>query len=79
MAASPNRLDYPETGKHVIVDADLRAPLFGKSNVAIGVNNLFDVYPERVPDINVINRNDGGTAFPYYSPVGFNGRFFTRA
>ncbi|VWX47285.1 TonB-dependent siderophore receptor [Novosphingobium sp. 9U] len=68
-------VDYVETGKHVIVDAELRAPLFGKSNVAIGVNNLFDVYPDRVPDTNVINYNNGGTAFPYYSPFGFNGRF----
>ncbi|KTR82925.1 TonB-dependent receptor [Novosphingobium barchaimii] len=70
-----NLVDYVETGKHVIVDAELRAPLFGKSNVAIGVNNLFDVYPDRVPDSNVINYNNGGTAFPYYSPFGFNGRF----
>jgi iron complex outermembrane receptor protein len=68
-------VDYAKTGKHVIVDAELRAPLFGKSNVAIGVNNLFDVYPDRVPDTNVINYNNGGTAFPYYSPFGFNGRF----
>jgi iron complex outermembrane receptor protein len=68
-------VDYVKTGKHVIVDAELRAPLFGKSNVAIGVNNLFDIYPDRVPDTNVINYNNGGTAFPYYSPFGFNGRF----
>ncbi|RYE69965.1 MAG: TonB-dependent receptor [Rhizobiaceae bacterium] len=68
-------VDYVETGKHVIVDAELRAPLFGKSNLAIGVNNLFDVYPDRVPDTNVANYNNGGTAFPYYSPFGFNGRY----
>jgi iron complex outermembrane receptor protein len=68
-------VDYVETGKHVIVDAELRAPIFGKSNVAVGVNNLFDVYPDRVPDTNVANYNNGGTAFPYYSPFGFNGRF----
>jgi len=56
-------VDYIETGKHVIVDAELRAPLFGKSNIAVGVNNLLVVYPDRVPDTNVINYNIGGTAF----------------
>lgn len=67
--------DYVETGKKVIVDAEVRAPLFGRSNLAVGVNNLFDVYPDRVSDTNVANYNNGGTAFPYYSPFGFNGRF----
>lgn len=67
--------DYVQTGKHVIVDAEARIPLFAKANLALGVNNLFDVYPDRVPDTNVANYNNGGTAFPYYSPFGFNGRF----
>lgn len=68
-------VDYVETGKHVIVDLEGRVPLFGKSTLALGVNNLFDTYPDRVPDTNIANYNNGGTAFPYYSPFGFNGRY----
>jgi iron complex outermembrane receptor protein len=67
--------DYVETGKHVIIDAEARVTLFRQAKLAIGVNNLFDVYPDRVPDTNVTNYNNGGTAFPYYSPFGFNGRY----
>nr|WP_052505881.1 TonB-dependent receptor [Novosphingobium sp. P6W]KIS30735.1 TonB-dependent receptor [Novosphingobium sp. P6W] len=68
-------VDYVETGKHVIIDAEAHVPLFGKSTLALGVNNLFDVYPDRVADTNAANYNNGGTAFPYYSPFGFNGRY----
>jgi iron complex outermembrane receptor protein len=67
--------DYVDTGRHIIVDAEVRAKLLQWASVAVGVNNLFDVYPDRVPDINVVNYNNGGTAFPYYSPFGFNGRY----
>jgi iron complex outermembrane recepter protein len=68
-------VDYVDTGRHVIVDAEARAKLVSWANLAIGVNNLFDTYPDRVPDTNVVNYNNGGTAFPYYSPFGFNGRY----
>lgn len=68
-------VDYVDTGRHVIVDAEVRAKLVQWANLAIGVNNLFDTYPDRVPDTNIINYNNGGTAFPYYSPFGFNGRY----
>lgn len=67
-------VDYVQTGKHTIIDAEARIPLLANANLALGVNNLFDVYPDRVPDTNVGNYNNGGTAFPYYSPFGFNGR-----
>ncbi|WP_294391662.1 TonB-dependent receptor [uncultured Sphingomonas sp.] len=67
--------DYADTGRHVIVDAEARVKLAERLNVALGVNNLFDVYPDRVLDTNAANYNNGGTAFPYYSPFGFNGRY----
>lgn len=68
-------VDYVDTGRHLIVDAEVRAKVAQRFNLAFGVNNLFDVYPDRVPDTNVANYNNGGTAFPYYSPFGFNGRY----
>lgn len=67
--------DYVDTGRHAIVDAEVRAKVLRWANLALGVNNLFDTYPDRVPDSNVVNYNNGGTAFPYYSPFGFNGRY----
>jgi iron complex outermembrane receptor protein len=68
-------VDYVETGKHVIVDIEGRVKLFDRATLAIGANNLFDVYPDRVPGTNVVNYNNGASAFPYYSPFGFNGRY----
>lgn len=67
--------DYVGTGRHLIVDAEVRGSVARSVDLAIGVNNLFDVYPDRVPDTNAANYNNGGTAFPYYSPFGFNGRY----
>ncbi|KHL25501.1 TonB-dependent receptor [Croceibacterium mercuriale] len=72
---APTPANYAYTGKHVIVDLEARAPLFGQAELAVGANNLFDVYPDFVPETNAINYNNGGTAFPYYSPFGFNGRY----
>ncbi|MDB5723550.1 MAG: TonB-dependent receptor [Novosphingobium sp.] len=68
-------VDYVETGKHVIVDAEARVKLFDRATLAIGANNLFDVYPDRIPVTNVTNYNNGASAFPFYSPFGFNGRY----
>uniref|UniRef100_UPI0035CC08C0 TonB-dependent receptor plug domain-containing protein n=1 Tax=uncultured Sphingomonas sp. TaxID=158754 RepID=UPI0035CC08C0 len=68
-------VDYVDTGRHLIVDAEVRAKVAHAATLAVGANNLFDVYPDRVPATNVLNYNNGGTAFPYYSPFGFNGRY----
>ena len=64
--------DY-STGAHTITDVELRyQPKETALNLAIGANNLFDIYPHAVPAS--LNTN-GLVAFPYYSPFGFNGRF----
>ncbi len=66
--------DY-STGSHAITDLELRyQPKETALNLAIGANNLFDVYPRAVP-ANLVGNTDGVVAFPYYSPFGFNGRF----
>jgi iron complex outermembrane receptor protein len=67
-------------GRKWITDLELRWKPGGGAELALGSNNLFDVYPDRSP-FGV--RPDGGVYpvnqlyFPYstFSPFGFNGRF----
>jgi iron complex outermembrane recepter protein len=56
-----------------------------KLGLSIGVDNMFDQYPDRVPNARVIPTPPGGVAnlnatnalgFSRYSPYGFNGRFY---
>ncbi|MET0363857.1 MAG: TonB-dependent receptor [Sphingobium sp.] len=72
---APNVVDYVNTGKHTLIDLEGRVKLLQKGTLAIGANNLFDVYPDAVATTNGNNYNAGATAFPYYSPFGFNGRY----
>ncbi|MDE2403227.1 MAG: TonB-dependent receptor [Sphingomonadales bacterium] len=61
------------TGSHAITDLELRyQPQETPLKLALGVNNLFDVYPDATP---AALNNNGVVAFPYFSPFGFNGRF----
>ena len=69
----------------VLVDLALNAKLMdGKLGFAIGADNLFDQYPNRMPNNRVLPTPPGGTVnlnatnalgFSRYSPYGFNGRF----
>jgi iron complex outermembrane recepter protein len=61
------------TGKHAVSDFELRYRVTKGPEIAIGANNLFDVYPDRV-DAS-LNGPSGVLGFPYYSPFGFNGRY----
>lgn len=72
---APNTVDYVNSGRHTIIDLEGRVKLLQQGTLAIGANNLFDVYPAAVNLTNGNNYNSGATAFPYYSPFGFNGRF----
>ncbi|MCE7796389.1 TonB-dependent receptor [Sphingobium sufflavum] len=67
--------NYAYTGNHTLIDLEGRVKLLKQGTLAIGANNLFDVYPDAVPAANPSNYNSGATAFPYYSPFGFNGRY----
>ena len=60
------------TGQHAITDFELRYQPKKGAQVALGVNNLFDVYPDRTI---AANNTTGVVGFPYYSPFGFNGRY----
>jgi iron complex outermembrane receptor protein len=68
-------LDY-KSGAKTVWDAEARYTFLKDVTWALGVNNLFDEYPEQAPaPVNTT----GVVAFPSYSPFGFNGRFlYTR-
>jgi iron complex outermembrane recepter protein len=66
----------------VLVDLALRAEFMdGKFGVTLGADNLFDQYPDRVPNnrvlpTGVVNLNaTNALGYSRYSPYGFNGRF----
>lgn len=68
-------LDY-RTGDKTVWDLEGRYTFAQKITWAVGVNNLFDEYPNRSPA--AVNTT-GVVGFPSYSPFGFNGRFlYTR-
>jgi iron complex outermembrane receptor protein len=68
-----------------VVDLMLSAKLMeDKLSFSLGADNLFDQYPDRVPNARVLPNPPGGTVnlngtnalgFSRYSPYGFNGRF----
>ncbi|MET0273799.1 MAG: TonB-dependent receptor [Phenylobacterium sp.] len=64
-------LDY-HSGDHTLVDLEGRYEFPMGLQLALGVNNLFDEYPNATP--TNVNTN-GPIGFPSYSPFGFNGRF----
>jgi iron complex outermembrane recepter protein len=70
-------------GAKWITDLELRYRAFGHLDLAIGADNVFDVYPDRSP-FGPRPASAGGGVYPinqYYlpysgfSPFGFNGRF----
>jgi iron complex outermembrane receptor protein len=68
-----------------ITDAEIRAKVLDRIDLAIGANNVFDVYPTETPSgrgidpVTGAGRNYGATNYvtPYssFSPFGFNGRY----
>jgi iron complex outermembrane receptor protein len=61
------------TGQHAITDLEVRYQPNRGPQAAIGVQNLFDVYPRAETDAQ--NGASGVVGFPFYSPFGFNGRY----
>jgi iron complex outermembrane receptor protein len=75
-----------ELGSETVADLELRfKPLGDVATLALGANNLFDAYPDRVPRGRGVDpvtgqpRNYPATnyvaPFSNFSPFGFNGRF----
>ena len=70
-------------GSKWVTDLELRYRAFDRLELAIGADNIFDVYPDRSP-FGARPASEGGGVYPinqYYlpysgfSPFGFNGRF----
>ncbi|WP_066801469.1 TonB-dependent receptor plug domain-containing protein [Sphingomonas soli] len=60
------------SGKHTLTDLELRYQPAKGAQFALGVNNLFDVYPDASP---AALNTTGVVGFPYFSPFGFGGRY----
>ena len=68
-----------------ITDLELRAQVLDKVELAVGANNLFDIYPTRTPTgLGTDPVNGAARAYPAtnyvapfsaFSPFGFNGRY----
>lgn len=62
-----------------ITDLELRVKPMEKLSLAVGANNLFDVYPDRLPfgTVDGVNYGFNNSFLPYssQSPFGFSGRF----
>ncbi|WDF73916.1 TonB-dependent receptor plug domain-containing protein [Novosphingobium sp. KACC 22771] len=61
------------TGRKTIVDLEARYKVLPMASLSVGANNVFDIYPTQTP--NSLLATNGGVAFPYYAPWGFNGRY----
>jgi len=60
------------TGAKMITDFEGRYTFAQRFHLALGVANLFDIYPKRTPA--TVQSSTGVVDFPFYSPWGFNGR-----
>ncbi|MGH7021753.1 MAG: TonB-dependent receptor plug domain-containing protein [Brevundimonas sp.] len=78
--ASAKENDY-STGDKTTVDLEGRFQITDRIGLAVGVDNVFDEYPDNVPIRNPNSppgtdlTSNGVLGFPYYSPFGFNGRY----
>jgi len=58
-----------------ITDVELRFTPQDSYELAVGANNVFDVYPTRLPAGGVFGTNNYFLPYSSFSPFGFNGRF----
>ena len=65
------------TGDKTIVDLEGSYSFHEGTRLTVGVDNLFDTYPDKVPaNLNVASGNGAGAlAFDRFSPFGFDGRY----
>jgi len=55
-----------------VTDLELGYDMTDRINLAVGANNLFDVYPEK----NGVIAYDGAGAYGYFAPFGLSGGFY---
>lgn len=58
-----------------ITDIELRLKAVQGLELAVGANNVFDVYPTRLPAGGIFGANNHFLPYSSFSPFGFNGRF----
>ena len=65
------------TGEKTIIDLSAGYRFASNTTLTLGVDNLFDVYPDKTPaSLNTTSGNGvGALAFTRFSPFGFNGRY----
>ena len=63
---------YPHYGGKTLVDLELGIPLGANTQVAVGGENIFNVYP----DVNQFGAMTVGNLYGQFSPFGFNGANF---
>ncbi|OYZ13054.1 MAG: TonB-dependent receptor [Sphingomonadales bacterium 28-64-96] len=72
--AVPTVNSFDQTfGAEVLVDLEIGYDVTKNINVAVGANNLLDVYPDR--DLRP-GQQANGIIFPQFSPFGFSGGFW---
>jgi iron complex outermembrane receptor protein len=71
--AANGSLQYEVEGR-TLVDLEFRGTIGEAISLALGVDNVFDQYPNPTPTSGVQN-NNGLLGFSRFSPYGFNGRF----
>lgn len=79
-APAPNPLEDVEIAPEWVTDVELRFKAMDSVELAVGANNVFDVYPTRLPtgrrpDGQYYGVNNYFTPYSVFSPFGFNGRF----
>lgn len=58
-----------------VSDVEVRAKVYRGIELAVGADNVFDTYPDRVPAGGVFGVNGFFLPYSNLSPFGFNGRF----
>lgn len=72
--AVPTALSFDQTfGAKWLVDAEIGYDINEKFRLAVGADNLFDVYPDKD---RRIGQQNNGIIYPQFSPFGFSGGFW---
>lgn len=72
--AVPTANSFDQTfGSKILVDLELGYDLNDTFRLAVGADNLFDVYPDKD---RRIGQNNNGIVYPQFSPFGFSGGFW---
>ena len=58
-----------------ITDVEFKLKATDLFQFAVGANNVFDVYPDRLPSEGAFGVTNAFFPYSSFSPFGFNGRF----